>query len=96
MIIRLCFTWKLEAYDYTSKLFNLLNEFFSIYIIPFFEGVTIEKHRKIIRESKHLNKLLYDNTTGLYLFLRIIKKIINLQNIRLDHCSLVFIMQIIN
>ena len=44
-----------------------LVDFFSIYIDPYFEASKIFIHRKEIRDSKHLNKLLYDNSSGLRL-----------------------------
>ena len=44
-----------------------MDEFFDIYITPYVEYAPIKKHRDMIRDNKHLNKLLYDNIHGLRL-----------------------------
>ena len=44
-----------------------LKEFFRIYIDSFYEKTQMFADRALSRESKHLNKLLYDNTSGLRL-----------------------------
>ena len=67
MILRLCFTWKIEVYSYTEAFADRLDEFFDIYVDPFYEASPIVSHRKMIRDSPHLNKLLFDNIHGLRL-----------------------------
>ena len=67
MILRLCFTWKIEVYSYNEAFADHLDEFFEIYVDPFYEASPIVSHRKIIRDSPYLNKLLFDNIPGLRL-----------------------------
>ena len=51
----------------SEKLQLTLLEFFRIYIDPLHENSAMYVHREWIRESKYLNKLIYDNTSGLRL-----------------------------
>ena len=45
IILRLCFSWKIEVYGYGQELSSYLVEFFKIYIDPFFEASNILKQR---------------------------------------------------
>ena len=42
-----------------------LAEFWDIFVLPLLQKNEIIEHRKIIRKSKRLNQLLYDNNKGM-------------------------------
>jgi hypothetical protein len=52
--------------------------------MPFYNKVPVWSHREIIRGSRHLNKLLYDNIHGLRL---IYEKQKDLQNLFTRKCA---------
>lgn len=80
MILRMCTSWmnQYKGHGKGHKISDNLDEFFRIYISPYYEESTMFTHREEIRNSKHLNKLLYDNTTGLRLLYEILKQNNNL------------------
>ena len=60
------------------KISEYLDEFFMMYISPYYNESTLFTHRKQIRDSKYLNKLLYDNMEGLQLIYELYKNETNM------------------
>ena len=64
-ILRLGYAWTSAVYSPKEKLGGRLREFISVFIRPFYDDSALVEHRRTIRDSKHLNKLLYDNLRAL-------------------------------
>lgn len=65
-----------------------LPEFFATYIDPIVEPSTLYPYREIIRKSKRLNELLFDNNKGLVMIYEQIKKIQALGDRFVGRCSM--------
>ena len=49
------------VYSAKEKISTYLNEFLNLYVKPYIIQSKINEHRRIIRISKKLNELLFDN-----------------------------------
>ena len=60
-----------KKYGHGTKYSEGIQEFIGLYLQPFVETSRMLEQRRLIRESKYLNKLLYDNLHALkYIFKR--------------------------
>lgn len=57
--------WVRQEYGYREMIYNHMNEFLQAYVEPASEFSKIEEQRIVIRKSKRLNELLFDNNKGL-------------------------------
>jgi len=61
MIIRLAMQWIKTVWSARALISDHLREFVNIYLVPYYQGSILINERAAIRDSKHLNQLLYDN-----------------------------------
>ena len=73
MIIRLCRQWVMTVWTVKEPVSDHLHEFINIYLVPFYSNSPIVNERMVIRESKHLNQLLYDNELNLEILMGLLK-----------------------
>lgn len=64
-LMRCAQQWVRQEYGYKEMVHPHLAEFFDAYVAPAAEHSRLEEQRLIIRKSKRLNELLYDNHQGL-------------------------------
>ena len=65
LVLRMGYAWSSAVYSPKEKLGGRLREFIGVFLRPFYDEGPAMTHRRTIRDSKHLNKLLYDNLRAL-------------------------------
>ena len=61
MIVRMGISYTYQKYGHGAKISEHMEEFIKIYLKPYYDNSSMLQQRYQIRDSKHLNKLLFDN-----------------------------------